>query len=117
MSGHSHSSGSSDESTLVNGTTRFTCIQMRKSYAADEKHFSDNGKLTKGKKAEGTIWVETDWVMVVIIGEDSTAGAVWLLQNFEPGDENMGCTYFIKEPDTSAWGYFEYEKEMRLRPQ
>jgi hypothetical protein len=116
MSETSHCSGSSDKSTLVDGNTGFACIQTRKIYAANEKHFSNNGKLTKGKKVEGTIWVETDWVMVVIIGEDSTAGAVWLLQNFEPGDENTGCTYFIKESDTSTWGYFEYEMEMRPPP-
>ncbi|KAI4941077.1 hypothetical protein J4E86_010577 [Alternaria arbusti] len=102
-----------DRSTLGNDSTGFVCFQIGKLLAAEEEYWSDNGKLSKDQDAP---WTPTDWVMVVVIDADNTAGAVWLLQNFEPTIENTSDQYMIDEADPYRWGYFEGELQKSPRP-
>ncbi|KAI4640754.1 hypothetical protein J4E93_008346 [Alternaria ventricosa] len=108
-----HSESSTESSIMGNDSTGFVCFQIGKLLAAEEEYWSANGKLSKDEDAP---WTPTDWVMVVVIDADNTAGAVWLLQNFEPTIENTSDQYMIDEADPYRWGYFEGDLQKSPRP-
>ncbi|KAI4686365.1 uncharacterized protein J4E84_005642 [Alternaria hordeiaustralica] len=103
-------SDSSIESMVVQGNslTGFVCLQIGQVHAVAAKHWSDSDDVP---------WKETDWVMVVVINDDGNPGSVWLLQDFEPMIKDTNDTYIIEQSDTSEWGYFQHQLDMRPHPQ
>ncbi|KAB2100562.1 hypothetical protein AG0111_0g11415 [Alternaria gaisen] len=116
ISEESYFSGSSNNSTILgNSLTGFVCFQVGELRAAEEENWSDNGKLPKGQDVSKILWERTDWVLVLVISAESTAGAVWLLQNFNPTIEHTSDQYTITPGDPEdlyGWGYFEGERQL-----
>lgn len=57
--------------------------------------------------------------MVLVISAESTAGAVWLLQNFNPTVEHTSDQYTIIPGDPEnlyGWGYFQGERQLNPVP-
>ncbi|KAF7672779.1 hypothetical protein GT037_009280 [Alternaria burnsii] len=120
ISEESYFSSSSNNSTILgNSLTGFVCFQVGELRAAEEENWSDNGKLPKGQDVSKILWERTDWVLVLVISAESTAGAVWLLQNFNPTIEHTSDQYTITPGDPEdpyGWGYFEGERQLDLVP-
>ncbi|CAN9404448.1 unnamed protein product [Alternaria alternata] len=96
ISEESYFSSSSNNSTIQgNNNTGFVCFQVGELRAAKEENWSDNGRLPKGQDVSKILWERTDWVLVLVISAESTAGAVWLLQNFNPTVEHTSDQYTI----------------------
>ncbi|KAL1793636.1 hypothetical protein ACET3X_008618 [Alternaria dauci] len=112
-------SGFSDESTLINGVTRFVCCEVGTVQVTDQKRGSDKDKQSDRQHTRGESWRDADWVMVVVIEEHGMAGAVWLLQNFNPTIEHTSDQYTIvpgNPNDLYGWYYFEGERDLDQVP-
>jgi hypothetical protein len=120
ISEESYFSGSSNNSTILgNSITGFVCFQVGELRAAEEENWSDNGNLPKGQDVSKILWERTDWVLVLVISAESTAGAVWLLQNFNPTVEHTSDQYTIIPGDPEnlyGWGYFQGERQLNPVP-
>ena len=120
ISEESYSSSSSNNSTIQgNSNTGFVCFQVGELLAAKEQDWSDNGSLPKGQDVSKILWERTDWVLVLVISAESTAGAVWLLQNFNPTVEHTSDQYTITPGDPEnlyGWGYFQGERQLNPVP-
>lgn len=120
ISEESYSSGSSNNSTILgNSITGFVCFQVGELRAAEEENWSDNGNLPKGQDVSKILWERTDWVLVLVISAESTAGAVRLLQNFNPTVEHTSDQYTIIPGDPEnlyGWGYFQGERQLNPVP-
>jgi hypothetical protein len=115
-SDESYYSSSSSSTLRGNGGTGFVCFQVGMLRAAEEKYWLDSGELPEGQDVKNIPWETTNWVLVVVIDANSTAGAVWLLQNFEPTIENTSDQYTIDPQDIYGWGYFEGELDWDRPP-
>jgi hypothetical protein len=102
----SYYTDSSGESIMgTNGNSGFVFFQIGTVKAAPESEWSNNGELPDGKYHTDLPWIQTDWVMVVVIDANCKAGSVWLLQQFDPIIEHTLDRYAI-EPDELTWGWF-----------